>query len=66
MKSNRAEKLADKLHQLQTELKIVRKELHTCKQKNRDMEKTRTRHKVKLKAQEEVIKRQNEALKKKP
>jgi len=65
MISKREEKLADKLHKLQEEIKAIRKELHTCKQKNRDMEKSRTKHKEQMVIQEQTINRLKDELKKK-
>jgi chromosome segregation ATPase len=65
MKTNREEKLEDKLNKLEHSLRISRKELHTCKQKNRDMEKSRESYKEKMKLQETAIDRLNEELKKK-
>ena len=52
MNTNREEKLEKKLKHLQEEIKAIRKELHTCKQKNLDMEKSRSSYKEQLKQQE--------------
>ena len=45
MKTKREEKLEVQLSKLQKENQNIRKELHTCKQKNRDMEKSRESYK---------------------
>jgi CRISPR/Cas system CMR-associated protein Cmr5 small subunit len=47
MKTKREEKLEAQLKELQQAVKTIRKELHTCKQKNRDMEKSRKSYKEK-------------------
>jgi len=65
MKTKRAEKLEVQLIKLQKENQIIRKELHTCKQKNRDMEKSRERYKSKVKLQEQAISELKDVLKKK-
>jgi chromosome segregation ATPase len=65
MKTKREEKLEEKLNNLQQTVKLVRKELHTCKQKNRDMEKSRASCKEKLKMQEITINLLTDELKKK-
>jgi len=65
MKTKRKEKLRDKLSKFQEDIKAIRKELHTCKQKNRDLEKSRTSYKEKTKEQAEAITRLNDELKKK-
>ena len=65
MKSIREEKLGDKLQKLQADIKVIRKELHVCKQKNRDLEKSRGLYKDKLKKQEVIINQLNDELKKK-
>jgi len=54
MKTNREEKLVVRLTKLSHDLKTVRKELHACKQKNRDLEKSRSMYKAKLKYQEQL------------
>ena len=53
MKTYREEKLESKLSSVKAEMKNLRKELHTTKQKNRDLEKSRTSYKGKLKLQKE-------------
>ena len=65
MKTKREEKLENKLIKLQDDLKTIRKELHTCKQKNRDLEQSRKIYKEKTKAQEASITHLNDELKKK-
>lgn len=55
MKLNRAEKLENKLRKAEEELKIIRKELHASKQKNRDLEKSRERYKSKVKSHKEAV-----------
>jgi len=65
MKTRREEKLEVQLSKLQNEIQIIRKELHTCKQKNRDMEKSRESYKSKVKLQEKAISELNDVLKKK-
>ena len=50
------------LSKLQNEIQIVRKELHTCQQKNRDMEKSRESYKSKVKLQEKAISELNDVL----
>jgi chromosome segregation ATPase len=65
MNTKREEKLEDKLFKLQDDLKNVRKELHTCKQKNRDLEKGRKSYKEKTREQEVAITRLSDELKKK-
>ena len=65
MKSNREEKLEDKLDKLHAENKEIRKELHTCKQKIRDMDKSRELYKDKLKIHDVTINQLKDELKKK-
>jgi len=65
MKSNREEKIEDKLQKLQADIKVVRKELHSSKQKNRDLGKSRELYKDKLKIQQVTINQLNDELKKK-
>jgi dynactin complex subunit len=62
MKSNRAEHLAEKLRKVEADLKLIRKELHASKQKNRDLEK---RYKSKFSMQEQSVILLKEALEKK-
>jgi hypothetical protein len=64
MKTNREEKLEEKLNKLQREIKIIRQELHTSKQKNRDIEKSRKKYKEKTKSQADEIYRLTDELKK--
>jgi len=64
MRTKREEKLEAKLKSLQDAVKIIRKELHTCKQKNRDIEKSRESYKEKLKMQEATINQLQAELKK--
>jgi peptidoglycan hydrolase CwlO-like protein len=65
MKTNREEKLESMLNKLQEEIQVIRKELHTFKQKNRDMEKSRESYKEKVKIQAISIYQLNDELKKK-
>jgi predicted nucleic acid-binding Zn-ribbon protein len=65
MKTKREEKLEEKLQKLREKIKITQEELHTSKQKNRDMEKSRKIYKEKVISQIEEIKELNAALKKK-
>ncbi|MDR1091194.1 MAG: hypothetical protein LBL79_08980 [Prevotella sp.] len=64
MKTNREEKLEEKLNKLQSEIKIIRQELHRTKQKNRDIEKSRKQYKEETKSQEDEIHRLTDELKK--
>src|SRR5215510_8398227 len=65
MKICREEKSVARLNKLSRDLKAVRKELHTCKQKNRDLEKSRAMYKARLRSQEQLTERLIEDLKKK-
>ena len=65
MKSIRAENLEKKLIKVQNDLAVVLKELHTSKQKNRDITKSRDGYKAKVKIQENDIKQLQDELKKK-
>ena len=65
MKSIREEKLEKKLIKVQNDLHVVRKDLHTSKQKNRDLAKSRDDYKAKFKIQEDDIKHLQDELKKK-
>lgn len=65
MKSIREENLEKKLIKVQNDLHVVRNELHTSKQKNRDITKSRDGYKAKVKIQENSIKQLQDELKKK-
>jgi cob(I)alamin adenosyltransferase len=65
MKTIREEKLEKTLQKVQTDLQVVRKELHTSKQKNRDIAKSREDYKAKIKFQGNAINQLQDELKKK-
>jgi cob(I)alamin adenosyltransferase len=65
MKDIREEKLEKKLQKVQTDLHAVRKELHTSKQKNRDISKSRDGYKAQVKIYESANKQLQDELKKK-
>jgi cob(I)alamin adenosyltransferase len=65
MKSIREENLEKKLIKVQNNLGVIRKELHTSKQMNRDLTKSRDGYKAKVKIQESAINQLQDELKKK-
>jgi cob(I)alamin adenosyltransferase len=65
MKTIREEKLEKKLLKVQNDLQAVRKELHTSKQNNRDLTKSREGYKAKVNIQERAINHLQDELKKK-
>jgi hypothetical protein len=65
MKTKREEKLEEKFLKLKESHQIVLKELHTCKQKIRDMEKSRVSYKSQVKMQAQAIDLLEAELKKK-
>jgi cob(I)alamin adenosyltransferase len=57
MKTVREEKLEKKLKNVQNDLHVVRKELHTSKQKNRDISKSRDGYKAKVQQLQDELKK---------